>query len=244
MFWLFLLGILFLMVVSPGFRATVLIVLGIVVVGVYFLVQNDNQQSRIRAEQKAADERARVQAPGFDVTLSPSPTPELPSQPSPPPPTPLPQSSPQPTKVAKEVSGSFHLASCKGWGGTTTAIDGVNSRVARMQGRITRADIREYCNRDPGGETTQYGGKLSIPRCVEKYARQTAKLLLFATADCVSGDISYSVDREPSIATHFPIEIEPEPYNSCASSALAAQFKALCPLSFQAMRLDEEGRAQ
>jgi hypothetical protein len=345
MFWAILIvGVLFLLAASPGFRLAAILVVGALAAGIYFLVQNAEHESKIAQEQRAAAASAQARAAeeqdaaerlrwgkvsptevelrdlkftpayygkfdvtaglknnsimpitgvrfyvraydcpdgaaqlaqcdkiggdelsadamvppgevrGISVSASLSNMPPLrgslswryvvssqavslsPASPA--------KSSYQLTQVAKRVSGSFPLASCTGWDGTTTGIEGVNTGAAKMQGRITRADIQEYCNRDPGDETIPHQGKLTIPQCVTKYVRQTANISLFAGADCVLGDVSYSINGKLSGATHFPMA--PAADNSCASGIppLVAQFKVLCPLTFNALALNEGGRAR
>ncbi len=88
------------------------------------------------------------------------------------------------------AAGDFALASCKGWNGTVVERNGINTRSASMRGIITKADIQEYCERDPGGETRQYGGKLTVAQCVAKYMREEGKAKLYAEANCSAGTIS------------------------------------------------------
>ena len=66
------------------------------------------------------------------------------------------------------AAGDFPLASCKGWNGTIVESSGVNSQSAVIRGIVTKADVQEYCERDPGGVTKQYGGKLTAGQCVSQ----------------------------------------------------------------------------
>ena len=51
------------------------------------------------------------------------------------------------------AAGDFPLASCKGWNGTVVERDGIDTTHATMRGIVTKADLQEYCERDPGGKT-------------------------------------------------------------------------------------------
>jgi hypothetical protein len=76
-----------------------------------------------------------------------------------------------PTVTPAAAAGDFPVASCKTWNGTVVELSGINTSTAIMRGIITRADIQEYCERDPGGETKAYGGKLTTgPVCPETFS--------------------------------------------------------------------------
>ena len=126
---------------------------------------------------------------------------------------------------------TFPLASCKGWNGTINVMDGLNSTKATMTGHVLAKDLREYCTRDPGGETTNYGGKLSIDQCVAKYLAQKNDPLR-TTANCETGDLVFEryLNGEKKVSKQtFPLGIGTE--TSCASGLmpLEAQFAMLCP---------------
>ena len=126
---------------------------------------------------------------------------------------------------------TFPLASCKGWNGTINVMDGLNSTKATMTGSVLAKDLREYCTRDPGGETTNYGGKLSIEQCVEKYLAQKNDPLT-TTANCETGDLvfeRYLNGEKKTTTVSFPLAIGTD--RSCASGLmpLEYQFAMLCP---------------
>ena len=126
---------------------------------------------------------------------------------------------------------TFPLASCKGWNGTINVMDGLNSTKATMTGHVLAKDLREYCTRDPGGETTNYGGKLSIDQCVAKYLAQKNDPLK-TTANCETGDLvfeRYSNGEKKVSKETFPLSAGTD--KSCASGLipLEAQFAMLCP---------------
>ena len=136
------------------------------------------------------------------------------------------------------AAGDFPLASCKGWSGTVTDILGVDTRKARMEGTVTKADIREYCERDPGGETTQYGGSLTVAQCVERYWKKERGTELVATADCKRGTLSLRASGQPPQSARFPLGADAD--TSCASGMppLMAQFKMLCPTAAARMGVE------
>lgn len=57
----------------------------------------------------------------------------------------------------------------------------------------TQADAKEYCERDPAGETTTNGGKLTVKQCTDKYTR-LAKSYQIAV-DCTRGVVQSSEFR-------------------------------------------------
>ena len=65
------------------------------------------------------------------------------------------------------MAEEFPLSS-KGWQATVVQIEGVNSSKALAVGEVKRNNAEEYCERDPGGITQQYGGKLTKGQCVQQ----------------------------------------------------------------------------
>lgn len=124
----------------------------------------------------------------------------------------------------RALANDFPIASCKSWDGTIVSIEGIDSAKAVMTGAVTDKNLLEYCERDPGGETIEYGGKLTVQQCVEKYRRQTQKLELRSTANCRDGSIVF--DRS---SARFPLKTNAD--TSCGSGMppLIAQFQILCP---------------
>lgn len=127
------------------------------------------------------------------------------------------------------ASGDFPLASCKSWNGTITKLSGLNTARATMQGSVATPDVQEYCERDPGGETIAYGGKLTIDQCVARYKREVKNIRLEAVANCNQGILSFSYGPSRRQKVKFPISAETD--QSCASGLppLREQFKILCP---------------
>lgn len=130
--------------------------------------------------------------------------------------------------LAAHAAGDFPLASCKGWNGTVVDLSDRDTAKAGMDGIVTKMDLREYCERDPGGETVQYGGKLTVPQCVERHWKDERRTKLSATANCRTGALSMTMGERVARA-RFPLD--PDSDTSCASGMppLIEQFKALCP---------------
>lgn len=131
-------------------------------------------------------------------------------------------------------ASDFPLASCKGWNGTVTERDGIDMARVAMRGVVTKADLQEYCERDPGGETKQHGGKLTKAQCVDGYLRTEMKAVLSVEANCRAGTVSYRVGRGQPMQARFPLGADAD--SSCASGIppLAEQFKMLCPTALRA----------
>jgi len=122
-------------------------------------------------------------------------------------------------------AGDFSRSSCKTWNGTVVAISGVDTPRARMSGIITRADVREYCERDPGSETTANRGRLTLEACVDKYYRENKGIKLKTWADCQKASLEFH-DGPYVKRVRFPVEDI-----SCGSGnpPLIDQFIKLCP---------------
>ena len=136
------------------------------------------------------------------------------------------------------AAGDFPLASCKGWNGTVVERDGIDTARATAQGIVTKADLQEYCERDPGGETKQYGGKLTTAQCVAKYLRSEGRPTMTAEANCRSGTVSYRYGDRQGGKTRFPLG--PDADTSCASGMppLVEQFKLLCPAAAKRLKVE------
>jgi hypothetical protein len=80
--------------------------------------------------------------------------------------------------------GSFPLSS-KGVQGTLNEIAGVDTHYARMLGSIAKADVLEYCERDPGSVTKANGGKMTLQQCVK--ANTPKEPLIGMSANCDNG---------------------------------------------------------
>jgi len=136
------------------------------------------------------------------------------------------------------VALDFPVASCKSWNGTVMELSGVDTTRAAMSGSVTKPDIQEYCQRDPGGETRQHGGKLTVSQCVDNYLREVGKTDLVSEANCQAGNISFRYGSRAPTRARFPLHTDAD--TSCASGMppLIAQFKMLCPALAERMRID------
>ena len=81
-------------------------------------------------------------------------------------------------------SKDFPLSS-KGYSGTVIEIKNIDTDRAFSIGEVTKENAKEYCERDPGGETIEFGGKLTFQQCVDNILKQEKNKKLSATADCI-----------------------------------------------------------
>jgi|694.fasta_scaffold89307_4 hypothetical protein len=135
------------------------------------------------------------------------------------------------------ASRDFPLASCKRHNGTITEKSGVNTNKALIKGMITKADIQEYCERDPGGSTIKYGGKDTFAMCVEKIYRKEKDTQLIAIANCSTQVLTFREGNNQEVQVRFPLA--PNSDQSCASGMppLISQFKILCPAAANKMKM-------
>ena len=101
------------------------------------------------------------------------------------------------------AAGDFPAASCKGWGGTIVYKHGVNTAHAVMRGMTTPADLREYCERDPGGETIQYGGTETVDQCVAIDMPLASSQSLSAEANCGTGAVTFRIGQHAPARRSF-----------------------------------------
>lgn len=116
---------------------------------------------------------------------------------------------------------------------------GINTRMAIIKGLTMQPNFAEYCLRDPGGETTQYGGKLRTDQCVEKYMRLEGNKFFSATADCDAATLSSSSDGK-AVRIKFPVPSSSD--TSCAAGypPMEAQFALLCPQKAEELSLGQK----
>jgi hypothetical protein len=102
---------------------------------------------------------------------------------------------------------------------------------------ITKADIQEYCERDPGGSTIKYGGKDTFAMCVEKIYRKEKDTQLIAIANCSTQVLTFREGNNQEVQVRFPLA--PNSDQSCASGMppLISQFKILCPAAANKMKM-------
>ena len=113
------------------------------------------------------------------------------------------------------AAGDFPIASCKSWNGTIVERNAIDTPSANMRGIITKADL-QYCERDPGGETRAYGGRLTTAECVAKYMREESRAQVFSRANCRTGTITFRYGSHQQSAK-FPLGQDAD--MSCAYAA-------------------------
>jgi len=125
--------------------------------------------------------------------------------------------------------GDYPLASCAGNNGTIVEKTSVNTDRATIKGIITKADMQEYCERDPGGITLNFGGKLTVRQCVEQEYRKKKDTYFETTANCAAKTLSFRYNGKLDRSVRFPLSSDAD--TSCASGMppLITQFVVLCP---------------
>jgi hypothetical protein len=83
----------------------------------------------------------------------------------------------------------FYLSS-KGPSATIVAYSGLDSPNALIIGQIQLKDAREFCHRDPGGDTVKYGGRLTFSQCVNQVLSGERGKKYYARANCQERRIS------------------------------------------------------
>jgi hypothetical protein len=141
--------------------------------------------------------------------------------------------------TAKTNSEELYL-SIKGCQGTIVKIKGLNSSNASVIAEVKRTNAEEYCERDPGGTTKEFGGKLTKEECIKKVLDEEKSNLYSANADCKKKSIAISHLGKFTMVSHSlkdgNIEYvwrneesgELVDYPS-GSSIIGSQFETLCP---------------
>ena len=83
----------------------------------------------------------------------------------------------------------FYLSS-KGPSATIVAYSGLDSPNALIIGQIQLKNAREFCHRDPGGDTVKYGGKITFSQCVNQVLSEEKGKKYHARTNCQEGRIS------------------------------------------------------
>jgi len=86
--------------------------------------------------------------------------------------------------VAAYAGDNRFPVSSKGVQATIVATSGRDTSQALAIGQVQDANLREYCNRDPGGMTIRYGGSMSISQCVKAMNREVGGKKYSASANC------------------------------------------------------------
>jgi len=139
---------------------------------------------------------------------------------------------------------SFPLTA-KGVQATLTELDGVDTDHASAKGQITQADFMEVCERDPGAETIEYGGKLTVRQCAQREQITTSERSFVSRANCKMKELTLwdgtwrfvSYDDGGITFTDPKGDVE-KPWNGTA--APEGQFELLCPNTFARVRADSQ----
>lgn len=133
--------------------------------------------------------------------------------------------------------------SVRGWQATIVKLSGVDSSEAMAMGQVKRNNAEEYCERDPGGETIENGGKLTKEQCVQKVLKEEKGKTYSISANCsrkiitTSGLGVFSLKGKATNAigyldyVWFDIQSGEILDGSSASGApvVEEQFRILCP---------------
>ena len=142
---------------------------------------------------------------------------------------------------------SFGLSS-KGVQATLVQIDGVDTNHASAMGRTKLADQFEYCERDPGGETVQYGGRLTIEQCARENEATSDHREYRSNADCRAKTVTLwdgtwrFLNYDAGITWTNPKGEVEQPW--AGTSVVEGQFELLCPNTFARIRADALDRKQ
>ena len=119
------------------------------------------------------------------------------------------------------------MQSCSGWDATVIEAGKFNSSSAYMIGKVTKENIKEYCERDPGGYTIAYGGSLTLTQCIDKFYDTEKDKVYRSDANCSQNYIKFTSDK---LIKEFTFPISPTTDTSCASGMipLQSQYKYLC----------------
>ncbi len=129
--------------------------------------------------------------------------------------------------------------SAKAWQATIIQIEGQNSSRALAVGEVQRNNAEEYCERDPGGITKQYGGKLTKEQCVQNVLVKEKGKRYAASADCprktikTSWDETFAAIGKDSFGQHIWQNVYTgkilDGSNASGAPVVEGQFKMLCP---------------
>lgn len=142
-------------------------------------------------------------------------------------------------------TNSFSLSS-KGWQATLVQNADIGG-VTTLTGAVTEADMRESCERDAGGETIQYGGKLTVEQCVRKHLPGELGKIHTAKVDCSAKTVQTSWGRRLALlkwnggaGTWRPLRGD---NGEVGSSTIDSLFSAACP-ALAPGRSDDTSHAQ
>jgi uncharacterized protein len=135
--------------------------------------------------------------------------------------------------------------SAKGVQATLIEIDGVDTDHASAKGQITQADFLEVCERDPGGETIQYGGKLTVRQCAQGEQTNTRERTFVSHANCKAKELNlwdgswrFAGYQDETITWIDPKGETEKPWNGTA--AADGHFDLLCPNTLARVRAEAQ----
>jgi hypothetical protein len=127
----------------------------------------------------------------------------------------------------------------KGYQATVVNKEGVNSSKAIAIGKVRGNNAIEYCERDPGGETQEYGGKLTKEQCVEKVLKEEEGKKYLASADCSKKTIktswgeTFTLVGKDSVGSYIWRDKRTgrvlDGSNASGAPVVEGQFRMLCP---------------
>lgn len=83
--------------------------------------------------------------------------------------------------LSAEVTVSF---ASKLWGLRVISLTNPGTANAVLTAKISAEGAREYCDRDPGGETKEYGGRLTKRQCVQQLLASEGRKASVFRANC------------------------------------------------------------
>lgn len=129
----------------------------------------------------------------------------------------------------------------KGWAATLRQVSGEDTDHAALTGSVMPDDAKEYCERDPGGETIRYGGKETVRQCVAGVLKQQRAKVYAVSADCAQKQIASTrgtfqfIERrcEGEYCSNVWKDVKTghvlEDAGYSGIDAVNAQFQTLCP---------------
>jgi hypothetical protein len=103
----------------------------------------------------------------------------------------------------------------------------------------------ELCERDPGGETIQYGGKLSVRECAQRESTTTHQRTFVSHANCKAKELKlwdgswrFLGYQDETITWTDPKGETEKPWNG--TTAADGQFDLLCPDTLARVRAETQ----
>lgn len=116
---------------------------------------------------------------------------------------------------------------------TLTSLTGVDTVRAAMNGRVTEADAREFCERDPNGDAARSSQAECVSQTLASETADGATGEHTARADCAAGTLDSSdwgefrlTGAEPNIVNADGAQVTG---NADGGASAQALFEVLCP---------------